>query len=97
MNDQFFLEKRYKQSITYIFKEMLKIVEDMKADHDFHYQKLYENIPQKYHSIINAANHFDKTKSAWIRKKILDSGNDCLRNFESEMENYTVSFIFKNN
>jgi hypothetical protein len=97
MNGQFFLEKRYKQSITSIFKEMLKIVEDMKADHDYHYDKLYNNIPEEYHSVINTANHFDDKKFAWIRKKILDSGNDSLRDFSSEMENYTVSFIFKNN
>ncbi len=95
MNAQIYFEKKYKQSITNVFKEMLKLVEDMKADHDFHYQKLYDNIPVEYHAILNTANHFDEKKSAWIRKKILDVGNESLRNFSSEMENYTVSFIFK--
>lgn len=95
MNAQNYLEKRYKQSITHIFKEMLKIIEDMKADHDFHYAKLYTNIPSEYHNIINCANHFDEQKFTWIRKKILDTGNESLRDFSSEMENYTVSFIFK--
>lgn len=97
MNDQFFLEKRYAQSSKTLFKEMLKIIEDMKADHDFHYEKLYKNIPKEYHLIIDTANHFDEKKFAWIRKKILDCGNESLRDFASEMENYTVSFIFKNN
>jgi hypothetical protein len=95
MNAQNSLEKRYKQSTTFLFKVMLKIIEDMKADHDYHYQKLYENIPSEYHSIINAANHFDDSKLAWIRKKILDTGNESLRDFTSELENYTVTFIFK--
>jgi hypothetical protein len=95
MNAHNYLEKKYKQSITRIFKEMLKLVEDMKADHDFHYAKLYDNIPAEYHSILNTANHFTEPKSVWIRKKILDIGNDSLREFSSEMENYTVSFIFK--
>ena len=95
MNAHNYLEKKYKQSITRIFKEMLKLVEDMKADHDFHYAKLYDNIPIEYHSILNTANHFTEPKSVWIRKKILDIGNDSLREFSSEMENYTVSFIFK--
>lgn len=95
MNAHNYLEKKYKQSITRIFKEMLKLVEDMKADHDFHYAKLYDNIPTEYHSILNTANHFTEPKSVWIRKKILDIGNDSLREFSSEMENYSVSFIFK--
>jgi hypothetical protein len=95
MNAEISLQKKYKQSITRIFKEMLKLVEDMKADHDYHYRKLYENIPQEYHAIINATNHFDDQKTTWIRKKILDTGNDCLRDFATEMENYSVSFIFK--
>lgn len=95
MNAHNYLEKKYKQSITRIFKEMLKLIEDMKSDHDFHYTKLYENIPAEYHAVINTANHFTEPKSLWIRKRILDIGNDSLREFSSEMENYTVSFIFK--
>lgn len=95
MNAQNSLEKKYKQSTTILFKAMLKIVEDMKADHDYHYRKLYENIPSEYHPVINAANHFDDHKSNWIRKKILDTGNESLRDFTSELENYTVTFIFK--
>lgn len=95
MNAQNSLEKRYKQSTTFLFKVMLKIIEDMKADHDYHYRKLYENIPSEYHGVINAANHFDDQKFTWIRKKILDTGNESLRDFATELENYTVSFIFK--
>lgn len=95
MKAQNFLEQRHKQSMTSLFKTMLKLVEDMKADHDFHYKKLYENIPSEYHPIINTANHFDDEKFLWIRKKILDTGNESLRDFASELENYTISFIFK--
>ena len=67
----------------------------MKADHDFHYNKLYELIPEEHHIIITAANHFTNDKLNWIRKRILDGGNESLRNFTEEMENYSVSFIFK--
>lgn len=71
------------------------MVEDMKKDHDFHYDKLYENIPEEYHGVVNTANHFTDEKVAWIRKRILDLGNESIRNFHSELDNYTVSFIFK--
>jgi hypothetical protein len=89
------LLRQSKKEMTSLFKNYLKILEDMKADHDFHYNKLYDLIPEKYHAIITAANHFTPEKLNWIRKRILDGGNESLRNFVEEMENYRVSFIFK--
>ena len=83
------------REISSLFKEMLNMLEDMKKDHDFHYQKLYENIPKKYHPIINTANHFTPDKVNWIRKRILDHGNESIRKLDAELDNYTVSFIFK--
>ena len=89
------LNKRAEWEISRLFKEMLSLLEDMKADHDFHYEKLYENIPKEYHDVINTANHFTSKKVNWIRKRILDQGNESIRNLYSELDNYTVSFIFK--
>ena len=71
------------------------MVEDMKKDHDFHYQKLYEHIPKEYHDHIDMANHFTAEKVSWIRKRILDYGNSSIRNLQEELENYQISFIFK--
>jgi len=82
------------EEISRLFKMMLIMVEDMKRDHDFHYEKLYENIPIENHGIINTANHFTPQKVNWIRKRILDVGNESIRNLGSKLDNYTVSFIF---
>lgn len=81
--------------ISSFFKMMLIMVEDMKKDHDFHYQKLYEAIPKKYHGIIDTANHFTEEKCDWIRKRILDFGNESIRNMQKEIDNYEIKFIFK--
>jgi|TARA_R100000995_G_C3401290_1_gene85013 hypothetical protein len=81
--------------ISRIFKAMLMLVEDMKMDHDFHYDKLYQNIPAKYHPIIKSADHFTPDKVNWIRKRILDVGNESIRNFHTRLNNYKVTFIFK--
>ena len=89
------LNQRSDAEIARLFKLMLMMVEDMKVDHDFHYEKLYENIPKEYHSIINTANHFTPEKLQWIRKRILDTGNESIRNLGAEFNNYKVSFIFK--
>ena len=67
----------------------------MKKDHDFHYEKLYNEIPKQYHSVLRAADHFTDDKVSWIRKRILDFGNESIRNLDSKLDNYTVTFIFK--
>ena len=95
MNAKKNLVSRSEREISGLFKMMLLLVEDMKKDHDFHYQKLYENIPEEYHAVINTANHFTPDKVNWIRKRILDFGNESIRNLGSELDNYTVSFVFK--
>ena len=89
------LNRESDDEISKLFKMMLMMVEDMKQDHDFHYEKLYENIPDKYHAVINTANHFTPQKVNWIRKRILDIGNESIRNLGSTLDNYTVSFVFK--
>ena len=83
------------KEISGLFKMMLIMAEDMKKDHDFHYQKLYETIPKKYHPVIQTADHFTSEKLSWIRKRILDYGNESKRNMEKEIENYKVTFKFK--
>jgi len=88
------LNKRSEHEISNLFKAMLSLLEDMKVDHDFHYEKLYQNIPEEHHKVISAANHFTPEKVAWIRKRILDAGNESIRNLYSELDNYTVSFVF---
>ena len=95
MNAKKTLVSKSEKEIGGLFKMMLLMVEDMKKDHDFHYQKLYENLPEEYHAVIGTANHFTPEKVNWIRKRILDFGNESIRNLGSELDNYTVSFVFK--
>ena len=89
------LNRESGDEISKLFKMMLIMVEDRKQDHDFHYEKLYKNIPDEYHGVINTANHFTPQKVNWIRKRILDVGNESIRNLGSTFDDYTVSFIFK--
>mgnify|MGYP000877024553 CR=1 FL=1 len=94
MNAKKILNDASDKEISSLFKTMLMMTEDMKKDHDFHYQKLYAAIPKEYHAIIEAADHFTPDKLAWIRKRILDHGNESVRNMEKEIENYQVAFKF---
>ena len=94
MNAKKKLVTESEKQIGGLFKMMLMMVEDMKKDHDFHYAKLYYNIPEEYHRIIDTADHFTPDKVNWIRKRILDMGNESIRNIGSELDNYTINFIF---
>ena len=95
MDAKKFLYNRSEKEVSRLFKSMLKMLEDMKMDHDFHYEKLYNEIPSEYHSVLRAADHFTDDKVSWIRKRILDFGNESIRNLDSKLDNYTVTFIFK--
>ena len=95
MNAKKKLSKDSTSEISSLFKLMLMMVEDTKKDHDFHYEKLYNEIPNEYHSVLRAADHFTDDKVSWIRKRILDFGNESIRNLDSKLDNYTVTFIFK--
>jgi len=95
MNAKKNLEELSNDEISRLFKMMLGMVEDMKKDHDFHYQKLYDEIPKKYHPLIRTADHFTPDKINGIRKRILDCGNESIRNLCSRIDNYQVSFVFK--
>lgn len=94
MNAKKILNESSDKEIKSLFKTMLMLVEDMRKDHIFHYEKLYQEIPKKYHSVIKTADHFTPEKLAWIRKRILDHGNESARNMQKEIENFKVTFKF---
>lgn len=79
-----------------LFKEFLVLVEDLSFEHDQNFSKLYNGIPEQYHAILDQANYFDEDKLQYLRKKILDIGNNSIRKIESHTEKFTISFNFKN-
>ena len=90
------LNRESDDEISRLFKMMLMMVEDMKQDHDFHYEKLYENIPNRVSRALSIQLITSlPEKVNWIRKRILDVGNESIRNLGSTLDNYTVSFVFK--
>jgi hypothetical protein len=95
MNAKKILSRRQCESTTFLFKQFLKIIEDLKREHDVAYKKLYENLPAEYAPILNVANYFDLDKMSHLRKRILDLGNETMRSNDTELDNFTISFVFK--
>ena len=78
-----------------LFKGFLFLVEDLHSDHTIHFKKLKESLPSEYHSLITQADYMDEEKLNHLRKRILDIGNDAIRNIESELNKFIIEFNFK--
>ena len=85
----------YTRNTKSLFKGFLMLIEDLKQEHNSNFDKLRKALPDS-EDLINQADYFDDAKFEHLRKRVLDMGNENLRNFSSEFENYTVSFRFKN-
>ena len=68
----------------------------MQKVHEINFEKLYSNLPKESQPLIEMADYFDEDHYEMYRKKILDIGNSVLRDYNSELENLTVEFKFKN-
>ena len=46
--------------------------------------------------IIEALDYFDEKKMQYLRKKVLDMGNENIRNNDDDLDKFTIEFQFKN-
>lgn len=76
-----------------LFKSFLILIEDLHRDHEINFSKLRGSVPDRI-DLINQADYFDEEKLKYLRKKILDMGNEVIRNKNSDLENFTISFKF---
>jgi len=75
-----------KRQITSLYKGFLIILEDLEEEHIQHFKKLYGSI-KEYDAVIEQADYFTQEKMSYLRKKVLDLGNDCIRNITGEQGN----------
>lgn len=95
MKAQDFLNDRSDHHVKFLFKSYLLMLEDLRKTHEINFNKLYDELPEEYHSLINMADYFDEDYYQNYRKKVLDIGNSVLRDYNSELENLVVEFKFK--
>jgi hypothetical protein len=68
-------------------RNILNILEDLKAIHDNNFNKLYSNLPKDLYPIIDLANYFDDNRMSWIRGKIFDTIMQAKRDLERIVTN----------
>ena len=86
------LSKRQRRLITALFTSFLDILETHKADYDEFYGNLLIKLPPEYITTLVVGNPLSDEKFKRLRKKVLDKGNDILRDSEDELGNFSVSF-----
>jgi hypothetical protein len=90
-----FLRDHYGRHTTTLFKDFLRLLADLQQEHSIHFEKLKANLPEEYEAIIDQANYFDSEKMQYLRKKVLDMGNDSIRNADSGMNSFRIEFVNK--
>ena len=82
-----YLKFQYSRNIITLYKKYFEMIDDLKQDHDLLLKKVAESSSEDFAKNID---YFDNDKYNYIRKKILDSGNDAIRNIEGK-RNYNRS------
>ena len=94
MNNKELVSSLYSKNTKVLFKSFLILIEDLHKDHLINFKKLKDALPDEYAALIEQADYFDQYKLQYLRKKILDMGNESIRDAESSFENFTISFKF---
>jgi hypothetical protein len=88
------LGDKYSKNTKVLFKAFLILIEDLHKDHCINFSKLRDHIPEEYHPLLDTADYFDQHKLQYLRKKILDMGNESIRTTANDCEYFTISFKF---
>jgi len=94
MDPQEAINDIYSRNTKVLFKSFLILMEDLRQDHLINFSKLRKALPEEYSSLIDQADYFDQHKMQYLRKRILDMGNECIRESENDLETFTISFKF---
>jgi len=87
-----FSETNHKHIKT-LFKSFLILIEDLHKEHEINFDKLKKSLPEDQQLIVQA-DYFDEDKLKYLRKKVLDMGNEVIRSNDNDLENFTISFKF---
>ena len=77
------------RGIVNLYKKYFLIIQDLKQEHEVLLEKVAQETSPDFHQKID---YFTEDKYNYIRKKILDAGNDSIRELEKTLEVIDVRF-----
>jgi hypothetical protein len=92
INGEDFLRFQVKRAVTTLFKQYLILLEELGENHDEAMARFDENLPEEYRKYINLADYLNQDQSDRLRKKVLDIGNETIRNLEEVVNRLDVRF-----
>ena len=84
------LEFQVNRNIVNLYKSFLVLTEDLYHDNQTGFSRL-KRILDEDGDILDQANCIDDAKMEYLRKKILDAGNDCVRQTLNDLDNYSIN------
>lgn len=78
--------------IKNLFKGFLETLEDVEEDHSLSLDKLVEALPEEQKKLVDLADHLTPEKGQQLRKRVLDKGNSALRDLDTLLKGYLISF-----
>jgi hypothetical protein len=84
-----FVHFQIQRNVITLYKKYINLLEDMQEDHINMLNKLNSKVDLE---TLKNVDYFDENKYNYIRKKILDSGNEAIREIERNLEklNFTL-------
>lgn len=80
-NDAYFFGQR---NCKILYLQFLTILENLKKDHEINFAKLKAIFPNDL-DVLDMSDFFGEQKFQYVRKKILDAGNEAIRNLEKDI------------
>ena len=82
-----FLEAESKRIITKLFKNYLSSLEDLRYQHQLSIDRLKDDLSPEQIEILN---YLDFHRYSLIRKRVLDNGNETIRDMHNFLENFDI-------
>jgi len=83
-----YLQFQLNRNIINVYKKLFEIIDDLKQDHVSMMKKLSEASSPE---LVNNVDYFNADRYNYIRKKILDAGNDAIRNLDTNLKSVKIT------
>ena len=84
------LEFQINRNVINLYKSFLIMMEDVHDQHNFNFHKLKLALPEDV-DLINQADYWDEGRMDLLRKRILDKGNDALRDIVAQLDQFELT------
>ncbi len=76
------------RGVISLYKRYFEMIEDLHKDHLLLLEKVKEKTSEDF---VKNIDYFDTNKYNYIRKKILDAGNDTIRTIDTNLKSINVT------